>query len=127
MKLIFNVEKGLKFTNISINKNQINVAISDNPNVNIVSILEKLLTTAKNYKLDKIALGTKDNIFKYVTLQEFKSVYTKLRSKLKINLKILIYKSPIRIDNKISMVNNKRISRISSWWSCRYKKDYKQN
>lgn len=84
-------------SSIKMHKNKIYFEFSENPNLHLDEILEKLIFAMKNKNIEKVALASEDDIFKFVDINQFKMKYNKLQQNKKEKLKILLYKSPKRI------------------------------
>ena len=98
-----NKTKGAKLPSvIKVYKNKVDIHINDNPCKNhLGEILEKLIEDMKIYKWHKLAIEENDEIFSYISISEFKNIFNKLQNKRPSNLKIIIYKAPIKINNDV--------------------------
>lgn len=96
-KLYFRIQKGLEPIKFILDNKSLQVFVSENL-VSLNSTLETLIKTAKKMKITKLALGTKDELFKYTTPNELKNVYTKFE--FLTDLQILIFRNPIQITNE---------------------------
>lgn len=79
------------------------MCLSDNSVLSLEIELSKLMTYLSSYDIKKIALEIKSIIFDILNIREFKQLYTDIQNKNQIDLKILLFKSPVKIENKNSI------------------------
>lgn len=104
-KLSFNVVRAPQNNNIEFYKNEIIFNICDTKNFKLVIELEKLLFALNMRNINKIAIKNTEVIFDLVPIREFKEIYKDIQKQTKIGIEMLIYRAPLKVDSKKSMVN----------------------
>jgi len=76
--------------------------VNDNLISRMPVILEKLLFHTSNHNISKLALDKDNEIFKWLSILEFKSIWTSC-SKMNKSLDIILYRNPQKIKDKLKM------------------------
>ena len=91
-------------TIVKVLRNKVDIHFNNNPYSHLGAILETLIEQMKKFNYCKLAIEEQDEIFSYISIQEFKNIYNNLQTKRPTNLKIMIYKAPIKIIDDVNKI-----------------------